>query len=442
MKQRLEQNQKLNLSPQHIQFLGLLQTPIVLLEKEVEKEIEENPALEEEEEEEGDNIKGGDFLFSNQNNYDSVNLQIEDKNNTLSEFLHQQLAGINVDGRLSFLISYLIDSLDDYGFLKQDFSSISSDILINENLNFSEKEIEKALILLQDFEPYGVGAQNLQQCLLIQLRKNEHKNKLAIEIIRDYYTSFTNKNFEKIITRKNITESQLKKTYKIVEALNPIPSNGFSKEQKNEEYITPDFIVALKSGVPVLMLNKSHVKTVKVSKYYSELLEKTKDKKTKDFLKQKIEKAKWFSEALKNREKTLKQIMQEIIKIQYEYFKTGEERDLIPMKLADVAEKVNMDISTISRFSNAKYVETDFGTFKLKELFSEPYKKTDGQIISTKLIKAELKNIILNEDKRTPFTDEALTDLLSKNEYYIARRTVAKYRDSLGIKTAKLRRAL
>jgi RNA polymerase sigma-54 factor len=295
---------------------------------------------------------------------------------------------------------------------------------------------------LQKFEPYGVGAENLQQCLIIQLRKYEKKHKLAIEVIKNHYTPFTNKNFEKIIKNTSITEAELKKIYKTIEELNPIPSNGFSKQQKTEEYITPDFIINLKNNIPILILNKSHIKPIKVSKYYSDLLENTKDKNTKDFLKQKVEKAKWFSEALKNREKTLEKIMRKIIDVQSKYFKTGEEKDLIPMKLADIAEKVNMDISTISRFSNAKYVETHFGTFKLKEVFSEPYKKIDGQIISTKLIKSELKNIIENEDKKSPFTDEDLTDLLSRNEYYIARRTVAKYRDSLGIKIAKLRRAL
>ena len=439
IKQRLEQNQKLNLSPQQIQFLGLLQTPITLLEKEVEKEIEENPALEEEEEED---LKDDRFLFANQSKSEGVTLQIEDQKSTLSEFLHQQLIGININDDLKFLIGYLINSLDDYGFLTQDLHSISNDLLINEDLNFSEKQIEKALHVLQKFEPYGVGAKNLQQCLIIQLRKYEKKHKLAIEVIKNHYTPFTNKNFEKIIKNTSITEAELKKIYKTIEELNPIPSNGFSKQQKTEEYITPDFIINLKNNIPILVLNKSHIKPIKVSKYYSDLLENTKDKNTKDFLKQKVEKAKWFSEALKNREKTLEKIMQKIIDVQSKYFKTGEEKDLIPMKLADIAEKVNMDISTISRFSNAKYVETHFGTFKLKEMFSEPYKKIDGQIISTKLIKSELKNIIENEDKKSPFTDEDLTDLLSKNEYYIARRTVAKYRDSLGIKIAKLRRVL
>ena len=435
-KQRLQQKQYQNLSPQQIQFLGLLQIPISTLEKRIEEELEENPALEEEEDFEE---KKTDFSY---NKPDFSDYQIEDNSENLSDYILKQLIGADIPPEKLFLVKYLINSLDDNGFLNRDLFAVASDLLINSNLDVSESELLAALHILQDLEPIGIGAQNLQECLLIQLRILHPERLLLQTIIKDYYTSFSNKNFEYLIKKLEIDSNQLKKAYSIIESLNPIPGNGFSKNSTNIEYIYPDFSIILNNNQLNLQLNKSNAKPIKISKYYSALLKDTSDKETKYFLKKKIEKAQWFKDALAKREETLKKVMTAIIGLQESYFLSGSEKDLTPMKLANVAQIVTMDISTISRVSNSKYVETHFGTFKLKELFSDAYRKDNGEVISTKEIKSHLQEIIDSENKSKPFTDEQLSELLGKDEYHIARRTVAKYRENLGVETAKLRREL
>ena len=432
-KQRLEQKQYQNLSPQQIQFLGLLQIPIVSLEKRIEEELEDNPALEEDEENQ---------TYFSSNKTDFSDFQIEDKSESLNSYLEKQLVGIELSKRNLFLVKYLINSLDSNGFLSRDLFSISSDLLISDNLDISEGKMLNALNVLQNLEPIGVGANSLQECLLIQLKKLYPENKLAIKIITEFYPQFSNKNFENIIKNLGISEEELKSTYSLIESLNPIPSNGFFKNEEISEYIYPDFTLLVVNNQLELQLNKSNTKPIKISKYYSNLLNETTEKTTKEFLQKKVEKALWFKEALIKREATLKKVMLAIISLQENYLLSGVESDLKPMKLADIANIVNMDISTISRVSNSKYVETHFRTFKLKELFSEAYKKDDGQVISTNEIKNHLKEIILTEDKTTPYNDEQLAELLGKDNYHIARRTVAKYREQLGIEIAKLRREL
>ena len=432
-KQRLEQKQYQKLSPQQIQFLGLLQIPIVSLEKRIEEELEDNPALEEDEENQ---------TYFSSNKTDFSNFQIEDKSESLTSYLEKQLVGIELSKENLFLVKYLINSLDSNGFLSRDLFSISSDLLISDNLDISEVKMLNALNVLQNLEPIGVGANSLQECLLIQLKKLYPENKLALKIITEFYSQFSNKNFENIIKNLGISEEKLKSTYSLIESLNPIPANGFFKNEEISEYIYPDFTLLVVNNQLELQLNKSNTKPIKISKYYSNLLKETTDKTTKEFLQKKVEKALWFKEALIKREATLKKVMLAIISLQENYLLSGVESDLKPMKLADIANIVNMDISTISRVSNSKYVETHFRTFKLKELFSEAYKKDDGQVISTNEIKNHLKEIILTEDKTTPYNDEQLAELLGKDDYHIARRTVAKYREQLGIEIAKLRREL
>lgn len=440
-KQRLEQKYQQNLSPLQIQFLGLLQIPIESIEKRIEEELEENPALEEDEHEE-------DLYLSSKNsviNYqkaDFKTIQIEDKEESLSNYLHHQLIAIDIKDNHRFLVSYLINSLDDSGFLTRELHSISSDLLVNNDLEITDKELLSALKTLQQLEPIGVGAQNLQECLLIQLKKNYPDNITAFTIIKDYYGAFTNKNFENITKNLSISLDQLKRVYLIVESLNPMPGSGFSKCNSTIDYIAADFTVLIKNNKAELQLNKSRTKPIKVSKYYSSLLKESTDEETISFLKQKVEKAKWFKDALLKRETTLKKVMTAIINMQETFFLSGDEKDLIPMKLADIAQAVNMDISTISRVSNSKYVETPFGTFKLKDLFSEAYRKDNGELISTKEIIVKLKEIIDSENTSRPFTDEELSELLGQNEYHIARRTVSKYREKIGIQKAKLRRKL
>jgi len=439
--QKLQQKQKLNLSSQQIQFLNLLQEPITELIKNIEKELEENPALEEEEGEEITDSLSQNFFNSNKEN-NNYNTEFEGKSISLSEHLHQQLIDLEISDNFMFLVSYLINSLDDSGFLNRDLYSIQTDLGINNSIDVKESELLKALSIIQQLEPVGVGAKDLQECLIIQLKKKYPNEKLALNIITEYYTFFVNKNFEKLTKKLTIRKDELKSIYLIIESLNPIPSRGFSKESVLSEYIKPDFIISIKDNNPDLVLNKAIYKGLKISPYYQDLLKKTNEKETKDFLKKNIDKAVFFKEALIKREITLKKVMLAIVKIQKSYFLTGDEKKLIPMTLSDVANIVKMDISTISRVSNSKYVETEFGTFKVKELFSEGYKKENGEIISNKEIKKRLKEIIDLENKEHPLTDEAISDLLAKDGYEIARRTVTKYRKSLSIQIAKKRRSL
>ncbi len=434
-KQKLQQNQQQKLSPQQIQFLGLLQTPIISLERRIEEELEDNPALEEEE----DEIQQY-YNKSSNTNYEKT--QITDNCESLSSYLIKQLSETEIKSNILFLAKYIINSLDDNGFLKRDLYSIQSDLLVNNNLTVKEDELMIALKIVQSLEPYGVGAKNLKECILIQLNKLHKENDLALIIISEHYTPFSNKNFEYLISNLNITKTELKKIYELIKNLNPIPSLGFSKYQKTTEYIYPDFEIRVSDNEIKLQLKNSNVKEIKVSKYYSDLLANTKDKETIKFLKHKVDKATWFKEAIIRRQITLRKVMLAIIELQKNYFLSGNDSDLQPMKLADIAKIVNMDISTISRVSNSKYIETQFGTFKVKELFSDAYRKDNGEIISTKEIKNKLRDIILNENKEKPYTDEELTHLLGENEYHIARRTISKYRDQLSIKSAKLRREL
>ncbi|MDG1426108.1 MAG: RNA polymerase factor sigma-54 [Flavobacteriales bacterium] len=437
-KQRLVQKQYQNLSPQQIQFLSLLQTPIVSLEKRIEEELENNPALEEDEHEEINQP-----LYQKKegvNNFEEH--QIVEKNESLENYLINQLIDLNLEDDIKFLVKYLINSIDKNGFLNRDLYSISSDILINHNENIEEKKLDEALTILKSLEPIGIGSKNLQECLLIQLKTRFPNEEDAYNIILHHYSSFSNKNYEFIIKKIGLSKIELRKIYELIAKLQPIPSTGFSSQSNTTKYIYSDFTISTINNEIELQINKANTKPVKTSNYYSALLNETKDSKTKEFLSKKIEQANWFKEAIIKREHTLKIVMQAIIKLQKDYFLSGAESDLKPMKLSDIAEMVNMDISTISRVSNSKYIETQFGTFKVKELFSEAYIKESGEIISTNVIKNKLKELIAIENKLSPLTDEQLTRELSKHEFNIARRTVSKYREILNIKTAKLRREI
>ena len=443
-KQKLVQKQYQNLSPQQIQFLSLLQTPIDSLEKRIEEELEENPTLEESDSTESTDNKEENFHYkSKENKRDFIVDNITANIDSLSSFLHKQIIGINNSDKEVDLLEYLIDSLDDNGFLTQRNDAIIDDYFIANDILITEKELNGALDILKTFEPVGVGAKNLQECLIIQLeRKDSVYKSISKEILENYYHEFSNKNFEKIIKELKISEKELADVYKEIESLNPIPGSGFSINKENTEYVVPDFSLKNSEDGISVILNNPNTKIVAVNKYYEKLLKETSDLETKDFLQKKIEKAKWFVDALKKRNKTLKDVMEAIVKIQENYFTSDKEYDLKPMKLADIAEIIKMDISTISRVTNSKYVETNFGSFLLKDFFSEAYKKDNGEIISTKEIKKKLIDIIDGEDKTKPFTDEIICDLLGKEEYHIARRTVAKYREELKIPISKFRRKL
>ena len=436
--------QKFKLSPQQIQFLGLLAIPVVDLEKRIEEELEENPTLEESDDTENIDNKEENFHYKSKNSkLDFVVDNITGNLDSLSNFLHKQVVGINNSDKEVELLEYLIDSLDDNGFLMQRHNAIIDDYFIANDILISEQELNDSLNILKSFDPAGVGAKDLQECLIIQLERKDNAYKsISIEILRNYYHEFSNKNFEKIIKELKISEEELAGVYKEIETLNPIPGGSFSINKENTEYIVPDFSLKNSEDGISVILNNPNKRNVAVNKYYEKLLKETSDAETKDFLQTKIEKAKWFVDALKKRNKTLKDVMETIVKIQKNYFISGKEYDIKPMKLADIAEIIKMDISTISRVTNSKYVETNFGSFLLKDFFSEAYKKDNGDIISTKEIKKKLIDIIEGEDKTKPYTDEVICELLGKEDYHIARRTVAKYREELKIPISKFRRKL
>ena len=437
-KQRLKLKQYQTLSPQQIQFLGILQLPVLSLEKRIEEELEENPALDEEE-----HLEENTVVFKSPSSNQNVDdFQIADISNSIQDHLIKQLIDLNLADNVLFLVEYLINSIDDNGFLNRDLYSISSDLLTNTNNVVSEKELQLALKILQDLDPPGIGAKDLQDCLLLQLKKSYPNEKIAFKIISEYYTPFSNKNFEHLMKNLTLSKKDLKGIYVLIENLTPFPAAGFSINTAPANYIYPDFTISVIDNTLQLKLNKDNVKTLKISKYYSDMLLKTNDNETKEFLAQKIDKARWFKESMEKRESTLSKVMKAIMGLQKDYLISGFETDLKPMKLADIADVVKMDISTISRVSNSKFVETHFGTFMVKELFSDAFRKDNGEVISTTVIKTQLKEIVLSEDKLQPFTDEKLSELLGKDEYHIARRTVAKYREQLGIETAKLRRTL
>lgn len=440
-KLRLHQKQKLTLSPQQIQFLGLLQIPLSSIDNRIEEEIEKNPALEETLPEDKDDIQEQQSYRGSILDYNQT--LIPEKEETLYESLLKQLLHLDLDKEEQDIAEYIIGCLDENGFLTRDLYIIENDILLNVGLEVSNRKLENILTKIQKLEPFGVGARNLQECLVIQLRSkkpNEIINN-TLNILKNFYEPFTKKNFELIIKKSEISEKELKEIYIQVGKLTPNPGANFSHAAVSSGYIIPDFTVSFYDNQLVLKLNKENKKIV-VSKTYKKMLEETNDKTAKEFISKKIESAQWFAEAIKERENTLYKVMSAILEFQNNFFVSGDEKDLKPMILMDIAEIVKMDISTISRVSNSKYVETSFGTFLLRDLFSEAYRKDDGTEISTKEIKSKLQEIIDNENKQEPFTDEQLSEMLGENEYNIARRTVAKYREQLRIPVSRLRRML
>jgi RNA polymerase sigma-54 factor len=321
-------------------------------------------------------------------------------------------------------------------------------LLFKLNINISETELLPLLKIVQKLDPIGIGARDLQECLLLQLEAKQASDtiNLAKAILTKQYTAFVNKNYEKLIREFEVDENQLKEAYKEVEQLNPKPGASFTNIQEGNSYITPDFILEEENDELSATLSNSKNKKLRSSQYYKKMLQDLEqgkgDKDAILFLKDKIEGAEWFANALIQREQTLLKTMNCILKIQEDFFKTGDNKMLKPMKLMDISEKIGLDISTISRVTNSKYIETPYGTFLLKEFFSDAYSKEDGTVISNKVIKSHLEDILENEDKKKPYSDEELSEKLDEIGFHIARRTVAKYRDQLGVAVAKLRREL
>ena len=451
-KQRLKQEIGLNLSPQQIQFMNLLQIPLISLEKRIEDELESNPALEEtnKEKEKNEDTESGWESTSNHNpsREEKYNTVARERELSLQEFLLQQLPMQSLDDDESELAQFIIGCLDDNGFLSRSLLSISDDLLFKLNLNISETELAPILKIVQNLDPTGVGARDLKECLLLQLENKTQTEsiKLAQSVLQNQYTAFANKNYEKLLKEFDIDENQIRQVYKEVEQLNPKPGSSFTNTQEVNAYITADFLLEDNNDELNVILNNSRSKSLRSSQYYKKMLENLQqekgDKEAIQFLKEKIEGAEWFANALIQREQTLLKTMNCIVSIQEEFFKTGDAKLLKPMKLLDISEKIDLDISTISRVTNSKYIETPYGTFLLKEFFSDAYSKDDGTVISNKVIKSHLEDILENENKKKPYSDEELSEKLDELGFHIARRTVAKYRDQLGVAVARLRRKL
>jgi len=487
MEQKLTLQQKLlqKLSPQQIQVIKLLEIPTIQLEQRIKKELEENPVLElesdnpenqdsndnnENENDQNDDIDNEEFTVddylpdddeipsykTNANNYSKDDKYIDipfSVGISFHESLYDQLGMVNLSEEDRKLAEYIIGNIDDDGYLRRDLLSISDDLAFNMNMEVHEEKLTEILRIIQRFDPPGVGARDLRECLLMQLnRKKGNNNELAHAIIKDHFEEFTRKHYEKIKKKLNLTDEELKEGIGKVLKLNPKPGSSYSNPlNKSNQHIIPDFFLDNVDGELNLSLNQQNVPDLKINDTYLDMLHamvnqnKQKNKNNKDalvFVKQKVESAKWFIDAIKQRNHTLLLTMSEIINFQKEYFKDGEETNLKPMILKDIAERTNLDISTISRVSNSKYIQTHFGIYPLKYFFSEGMQKEGGEEVSTREIKKILQDFIDNEDKSKPLTDEKLTKILKEKSYNIARRTVAKYREQLNIPVARLRKKL
>lgn len=477
LKQSLQQKMLQKLSPLQIQTIKMLELPTMQLEQRIKKELEENPALEEgheidensseaENEQTQDEFTLEDYL-NEEDDTPSYKLQVNNQSkdekkeystlstsDSLQQHLDSQLGFRHLNTRQYSIGKFLIGSIDDDGYLRRDLESISDDLAFKQNMEVSVAELQEVLIIIQDFDPPGIGARDLQECLLLQLKAKTQTPavELAKEIIANSFEAFTKKHYDKIITKFSIDEEQLKEVIAEIVKLNPKPGGNFTDTYSSQaQQVIPDFILELKDGDLQLSLNSYNIPELRVSRGYSQLLHDYSDKsgssneQEKDavnFIKQKIDSAKWFIESIKQRQNTLLSTMQTIIDFQHDYFIDGDESKLKPMILKDIAERTSLDISTVSRVVNSKYIQTHFGIFLLKHFFSEGLLTDSGEEVSTREVKNILSECIANEDKRNPVTDEQLTVILNEKGYRIARRTVAKYREQLNIPVARLRKEL
>ena len=485
LNQRLQQKLLQKLSPQQILLMKLLQIPSMALEQRIKQEIEENPALEElgnleddPDDERDERDEAGEDEYDSKDDEFDLNDYIDDdeipsyklaSNNQASDDERKEIpyaSGISFQDMLlsqlglrvltekqGVIAETIIGNFDESGYLKRDISAMVDDLAFSQNILASEDEILEVLYIVQEFDPAGVGARNLQECLLLQLKRKENIDNsavsLAIQILDNYFNEFVKKHYEKIMKKAKIVEDELKDALTEILKLNPKPGNSLSETIKTIQYVIPDFIINNTDGILELSLNSRNTPELRLSRTYMNMLEayaeNKKDKKKKDafmFVKQKIDSAKWFMEAIRQRQNTLFVTMNTIMAYQQDYFITGDETKLRPMILKDIAEIVNLDISTISRVANSKYVQTPFGTFLLKSFFSESMQTESGEEVSTREIKKILSECIESENKVKPHTDELLTNILKEKGYNIARRTVAKYREQLNIPVARLRKEL
>lgn len=472
------------LSPQQIQMIKLLEVPTLQIEERIKKELEENPALEEGQEEEDIPSEGEEEEQIEEKDKDQEEFTLDDyieedeipdyrlqtKNYSkdeekrteipfsvgfsFHEHLESQLGLRELTDKQTILGEYILGNIDEDGYLRRELINIVDDLAFLQNIETTESELEEVLKIIQDLEPPGVGARTLRECLLLQIEKRDKSQpsmNLAHTILDTHFEEFTKRHYDKITARLGITENELKAAIDEVLKLNPKPGGVYSDPfNKTSQPIIPDFILELSEDGFDLHLNSRNLPELRLSAAYNEMLhtysrDKSQKKEMKDavlFVKQKIDSAKWFIDAIKQRQNTLLLTMNAILEYQHEYFFDGDETKLKPMILKDVAEMTGLDISTISRVANSKFIQTHFGIFPLKFFFSEGLQTDSGEEVSTREIKRILQDCIENEQKRRPLTDERLTDILQEKGYQIARRTVAKYREQLNIPVARLRREI
>ena len=486
LKQQLNFKLSQKLSPQQIQLMKMIQLPTQAFEQRIAQELEENPALEGGKEE----IENFDDEFSNDefdDNYDEGNEVIETDINvddylsddevpsyklsannysaddeerqmpyaagtSFTQYLMQQLNTYRLDEEEKEIAQFLVGSVDESGYIRREIQDIVDDLAFTQNVYTTEDKVEKVLKVVQELDPAGVAARDLQECLLIQLERKEQTPSvaLAIDILDDSFDHFSKKHYKKLIQKFDITEDQLRDAIHEIETLNPKPGGTYSVNNRIVEHVVPDFAIKIVDGELDLTLNGRNAPELHVSHDYTNMLKgykesKEKSKAQKDavmFIKQKLDAAKWFIDAIKQRQQTLFVTMNAIMHHQEEYFLTGDERKLKPMILKDIADKISMDVSTVSRVANSKYVDTPYGTKLIKEFFSESMKNDQGEDVSTREIKKILEITISEENKRKPLTDDKLAKILLEKGYPIARRTIAKYREQLDLPVARLRKEI
>ena len=452
-KLELRQNQSQKLTPQQIQFIKLLQLSNSNIESEIKKELEDNPALEENEKNENIEIESNqEFNYSQRSNKEQTTYSRENNISNIESFRENLLKQINflkLEKDESLIANQIIGTLENDGYLRRDIESIIDDIALSENIEFTRNKIENVLSKIQSLEPAGIAARNLEECLILQIDDIDNLSttqELAKEIITDFFDEFKNKKFENIYNKFSESKDEINKAFDFIKTLNPKPSGGL-EDSNVTEYLIPDFII--KKNNDELVVNLAYgSKPININKSYITIYEDLKRQKNKDsnskesieFVKKKIEKAQWFVDALNQRNSTLLKTMNTIVEIQKIFFDSGDENDLKPMILKDIAEIIKMDISTVSRIVKSKVAQTDFGIFPLRYFFSESTIKKGDELVSSKVAKNYLQEIVNKEDKSSPFSDEQLEKILNENGYKVARRTVSKYREQLGIPAARLRK--
>ena len=483
--QRLQQKLLQRLSPQQIQLMKLLQVPTASLETRIKEELEENPALEleperfEEKENSSEEFDTAEESTTDSYEEDSVSDYIQDDDDeadyklrdtnypefsdekehpiqsgtSFYDLLTDQLHLLNLNETQQVIAEQVVGSIDEDGYLRRDTSAMVDDLAFRQNLIVTEADVEAIIDMIQQFDPPGVAARNLQECLLLQLKRKEQADSLAtlaITILTNYFDEFSRKHYDKIQKAISIAEDEMRGVIQLVTKLNPKPGGKAPDEAQELKYVIPDFFIYNNGGKLELTLNSRNAPELRISEGYRDMLRDYEkgaknDKRQKEavlFIKQKIDAAKWFIDAIQQRQQTLLLTMQAILEHQQDFLISGDESDLRPMILKDVAAATGLDISTVSRVANSKYVQTEFGTFRLKYFFNEALVTDTGEEVSTREVKRILSDLVAAEDKKNPVSDERLTELLQEKGYEIARRTVAKYREQLMIPVARLRREL